>query len=201
MVYVFKVGVRYNNINVISSARLKCDDLFYAFKHPIYCKVEYIDLMNRVLSDKGVKELRGKYMFFSTTTLIDKSQGGVFTLDGKVKVQKLLTPKGLMKAKTWRTLSRALCTFDEVYSNVSSKLKLWDPDMQHLVNLPNEIITWRVELLSSKYSSSSNYSSVPRNIYGEFLSDDLNDFVDNVISKRKNVWDTIEKRKNNYYWC
>ena len=73
--------------------------------------------------------------------------------------------------------------------------------MQHLVNLPNEIITWRVELLSSKYFSSSNYCSVPTNIYGEILPDDLNDFVDNVISKRKNVWDTIEKRKNNYYWC
>ena len=73
--------------------------------------------------------------------------------------------------------------------------------MQHLVNLPNEIITWRVEVLSSKYFSSSNYCSVPTNIYGEILPDDLNDFVDNVISKRKNVWDTIEKRKNNYYWC
>ena len=73
--------------------------------------------------------------------------------------------------------------------------------MQHLVNLPNEIITWRVELLSSKYFSSSNYCSVPTNIYGEILPDDLNDFVDNVISKRKNVWDTIEERKNNYYWC
>ena len=42
-------------------------------------------------------------------------------------------------------------------------------------------------MLSSKYLSSSNYSSVPRNIYGEFLSDDLNDFLDNVISKRTKV--------------
>ena len=49
-----------------------------------------------------------------------KSQGGDFVLEGKVKRQKLLAPKGSIKAETWRTLSRALDTFDEVYSNVSS---------------------------------------------------------------------------------
>ena len=88
---------------------------------------------------------------------------------------------------------KRLGTFDEVYSNVSFELKLWDIDMQHPVNLQNEIITGRVVLLSLKYLSSPNYSSVPTDIYGEFLSDDLTDFVDNVISKRKKVWDTIEK--------
>ena len=55
-------------------------------------------------------------------------------------------------------------------------------------------------MLSSKYLSSSNYSCVPRNIYGEFLSDDLNYFLDNVISEPKKVWDTIEEKQNNYYW-
>ena len=49
-------------------------------------------------------------------------------------------------------------------------------------------------MLSSKYLSSSNYSSVSRNIYGEFLSDDLNYFLDNVISEPKKVWDTIEEK-------
>ena len=52
--YVFKVGVRYNNINLIKSARLKFDDLVYAFKHPIYHKVEYRDLKNRVSWQKYV---------------------------------------------------------------------------------------------------------------------------------------------------
>ena len=61
-IYVFKVGVRYNDINLINSARLKFDDLFYAFKHPIYREVEYRDLKNRVLYDKEVKELRDKNM-------------------------------------------------------------------------------------------------------------------------------------------
>ena len=44
VIYIFKVGVRYNDSNLINSARLKFDDLFYAFKHPIYHEVEYRDL-------------------------------------------------------------------------------------------------------------------------------------------------------------
>ena len=50
-------------------------------------------------------------------------------------------------------------------------------------------------LPSSEYFSSPNYSSVPANIYGEFLSEDLDDFVDNFISGGEEVWDTIEKGK------
>ena len=46
-----------------------------------------------------------------------------------------------MKAETWRILSRALDAFDEVYSNISTKLKLGDPDMQQSVNFQKEIIT------------------------------------------------------------
>ena len=66
--------------------------------------------------------------------------------------------------------------------------------MQQSVNLQNEIITWRAVLQSSKFLSSPNYSSVPKSISGEFLFDDLNDFVD-VVSKCKKVWDMIEKGK------
>ena len=40
-IYVFRVGVRYNDSNLINSARLKFDDLFYAFKHPSYREVDY----------------------------------------------------------------------------------------------------------------------------------------------------------------
>ena len=80
-------------------------------------------------------------MSFSTTILMGKSQGGDFVLEGKVKQQKLLSPKGSIKVETWHILSRALDTFDEVYSSVSSKLKLEAFDMKQSVNLQNEIIT------------------------------------------------------------
>ena len=98
--YVFKADVRHSDSNLINSARLKFHDLFYAFKRPIYREIECRDLKNRVLYDKEVKELRDKNMSFSITTLMGKSQGGDFVLEGKVKRQKLLAPKGSMKAKT-----------------------------------------------------------------------------------------------------
>ena len=44
-----------------------------------------------------MKELRDKNMSFSTTTLMGKSQGGDFVLEGKVKWQKLVSPKGSPK--------------------------------------------------------------------------------------------------------
>ena len=68
-----------------------------------------------------------------------------------------------MKAETWRILSRALDTFEEVYSNVSSKLKLQDPDIQQSVNFQKEIVTCRAVLRSPNCSSSPYYSSVPKN--------------------------------------
>ena len=98
-----------------------------------------------------------------------KSQGCDLVLEGKVKRQKPLAP-GSIEAETWRTLSRALDTFDEVYSNVSSKLKLRDPHIQQSVNLQNEIITWRAVLRSSNYLSSPNYSSVSKNMENFFLT-------------------------------
>ena len=46
VIYIFKVGARHNDINLINSARFKFDDFF------IYREVAYRDLKNRVLYDK-----------------------------------------------------------------------------------------------------------------------------------------------------
>ena len=47
-------------INLNNSVRLKFNDLFYAFKHPIYNEIEYRDSRNRALYEKEVKELCDK---------------------------------------------------------------------------------------------------------------------------------------------
>ena len=55
------------------------------------------DLKNRVsyLAEiKEIKAYRDKHMSYSTSTLNNKSQGGDFILEGKVKRQKLIAPKG-----------------------------------------------------------------------------------------------------------
>ena len=49
-------------------------------------------------------------------------------LEEKVKRQKLLAPKGPITSSTWRTISRSLDEFDEIYSAVSAFLHLKDPD-------------------------------------------------------------------------
>ena len=64
MVYVFKVGVKFNDINLINSASLKFDYLFMLSSTRFIAR-EDINLMNRALSDK---ELCGKCMLFSKTT-------------------------------------------------------------------------------------------------------------------------------------
>ena len=92
-VYLFKIGVRHNDESLISSGRYKFDDLFYAFH-----------LKNCVLYPTEVRALRDKNMSYSCTTQKGESQGGDFILEGKVKRQKLIAPKGPIKGDMWKIL-------------------------------------------------------------------------------------------------
>ena len=126
--YFYKIGVRHNDVELINASRMKFMDLFFAFNHPIYREVEYRDLKNRVSYPPDIRSLRDRNMSYSTSTLIGKSKGGDFMLEEKVKRQKLLAPKGPITSSTWRTISRSLDEFDEIYSAVSAFLHLKDPD-------------------------------------------------------------------------
>ena len=35
-IYIFKIGVRYNDVELIDAAKHTFNDLFYTFNHPIY---------------------------------------------------------------------------------------------------------------------------------------------------------------------
>ena len=195
-IYLFKIGVRHNDVHLINASCLKFDDLFYVFNHPIYREIEYRDLRNRVMYPKEVRRIRDSNMSFSTTTLPGKSQGGDFILEGKVKRQKLIAPKGPVKGETWKVLSRSLDGFDEIYSSVSEKLKLRDPDATRNVDLGGEIITWRAVLRSSEYLLKGNFSGTSKNIYGESLSEDMANLSQNASNKRKTFWQIIESGEN-----
>ena len=92
--YFFKVGVRNNDSKLINAACLKFDALFYVFNHPIYREVEYRDVRNRCLYPEEVRAVRDKNMSFNEGKNKGKSQCGDFILEGNVKRQKLLAPKG-----------------------------------------------------------------------------------------------------------
>ena len=84
-VYLFKTGVRANDVSMIDASRMKFSGLFYAFNHPYYREVEYRDLKNRMSYREEIKSYRDKHMSYSSSTLMKKSQGGDFILEGKVK--------------------------------------------------------------------------------------------------------------------
>ena len=60
--YIFKNGVRASDVNAINAGRLKFDDLFHAFNHPIYGEVVYRDLRNRFSYPTHVHLLRDANM-------------------------------------------------------------------------------------------------------------------------------------------
>ena len=93
-IYLFKTGVRANNVKMIDAARTKFANLFYAFNHPYYREVEYRDLKNRLAYRDEIKSYRDKHMSYSKNSLKNKSEGGDFILEGKVQRQKLIAPKG-----------------------------------------------------------------------------------------------------------
>ena len=58
-------------------------DLFYAFKYPIYRKVGYRDLCNKVIYPNEVYKLLSENITFSSSNNPGKCQGGDFVLEVK----------------------------------------------------------------------------------------------------------------------
>ena len=56
-IYLLKIGVRCNDVEMINAARFKFADLLYAFMHTIYREVEYRDIKNRVLYHEKVRRI------------------------------------------------------------------------------------------------------------------------------------------------
>ena len=74
--------------------------MFYAFNHPIYHEVEYRELKNKVIQPEEVKNILNENTKFSATDITGKCQGGDFILEGKIKKQKNIAPKGAVAANT-----------------------------------------------------------------------------------------------------
>ena len=89
-----------------------------------------------------------------------------------------------MKSATWKEISRCPDEFDEIYSNVSRKLKLTDPDAAKVTNLGGEILAWRAVLRDSNLLKDFNFSNKPKSIYGEELSADMANLTSKAKDKR-----------------
>ena len=133
-------------------------------------------------------------MLYSTTKVPLKRQGADFILDEKVKCQKLITPKGLIKEAIWQTLLRSLDNFCLIYNSAADKLGLLNDEKERLIDLSKEIITLGAVLHSSKYLSNANYNNLPENILKEILSEDMANFSARVKEKRECIWKLIEEQ-------
>ena len=118
-IYAQRLGDRNNDVYVSDAGRYAFIDWFYCFKHPIYREIEYRDLRNKALYPEEVKRQRSKNLSFSSTNIDARNQGGDFLLEQKVKRQKMLAPKGVVKKETWQCISRSVDDIDVVCQNAS----------------------------------------------------------------------------------
>lgn len=63
-------------------------------------------------------------MLFSNFKLKGEFQGGNILLQGNLKRQKPIAPKGSVISEMWKILPRSLDELDEIYTPVSTSLKL-----------------------------------------------------------------------------
>ena len=182
-IYIQRVSDRNNDVTVSNAGRYKFFDLFFAFKHPIYREVEYRKFRNKILYPDCINNLLENNMTFSTNETDSKCQGGEFMLKEKIKSQKVLAPKGVIKSKTWQRISHSIDKVEDIVNNAKTKLGISSLALARNILLQKGIIEWQAILTISSFISNTRCTSV-RNIYGEKLSDDIIDFA-NVSNKRK----------------
>ena len=124
-IYIQRIGNRNNDFTVSSAGRYKFFDLFYAFNHSIYCKVEYRELKNKVIYPEEIKNVLNENITFSATDITGKCQEGDFILEGKIKKQKNIAPKGAVTAKTWQKILCSIDIVDDIVEN-ASQLGIFD---------------------------------------------------------------------------
>ena len=90
-------------------------------------------------------------MTFSATDIIGKCQGGDFKLEGKIKKQKNIAPKGAVTAKTWQKISRSIDRVDDIVENAKSQLGIFDIPLSRNILLTKEISEWRAVLRLSGF--------------------------------------------------
>ena len=187
-IYAQRVGDRNNDIHVSDAGRYAFIDWFYGFKHPIYREIQYQDLRNKALYPEEVKRQRSKNFSFSSTDIDARNQGGDFLLEQKVKRQKMLAPKGVVKKETWKCVSRSVDDVDVVCKNTFQFLQILDNTRSRSILLSPEIKEWTVILRDSEYLFQENGNSIVHNINGEELNEELSDLSINLTEKHKKFW-------------
>ena len=175
---------------MLDSGRMKFLPFFYAFNHPIYQEVEYRDLQYRVSYPGNIYEFMKSNSCFSTSTDLNH-QGGDFCLENKIKRHKMVAPKGIINNNIWRTISRGLDKIEKIQHHGEQMVGAGNSNRYTDTELYHEIVTWRAVLRSSGMLQKDEEEGIIKNIYGELLSPDSDDFTCKLESKMQEYWDIV----------
>ena len=106
----------------------------------------------------------------------------------KLNRQKLIAPKGRVSLQMWKTLSRGLDEIELIYKNASGMLDLRHEERYRDDDLYDEIVTWRAALRSSSMLEKSGAEHMIKNIHGESLTMELDDFTIKTLLKMETYW-------------
>ena len=182
-IYKQRIGDQNNDFTVSNAGRYEFFYLFYAFNHPIYHKVEYRGLKNKVIYPEEIKNIFNENITFSATDITGKCLGGDFILEGKIKKQKNIACKGAVTAKTWQKIWHSIERVDDIVENTKSQLGIFDIPLSRNILLTREISEWQAVLCLSSFLNGEK-NTVITNIYNKKLSNDLVDFTNTVSEKR-----------------
>ena len=190
-IYAQKIGIRCNDALLTESARLKFMPMFYSFNHPTYQEIEYRDLENRVLYPKVLLQFIRDNTSFTTCERDLDHQGADFCLEGKIKKQKMMAPKGPVSCETWRRISRSVDKVEALQKHVNEMLGRIYKDEYRKVDIYDEICKWRAVLRLSQMINKTEEKGVILNIYDEPLSSDLEDLTSVLNEKMELYWERV----------
>ena len=100
----------------------------------------------------------------------------------------MLCPKGNPDEKVWEKVSGAVDDVDEILENSGPLSDILEKDRKRIINLTEEIMSWRCYLRESQYLINAKFFSIPLSINGKFLTDDMVNFTLKAKQLRKNFW-------------
>ena len=186
-IYAQKVGVRCNDSSLIDAARFKFMPMFYGFDHPIYQEIEYRDLQLKARCPPPIAQFIRDNASFTTNSQLDH-QGGDFCLEGKIKRQKMMAPKGDISKETWQRIGRSVDKMEKIQLHLNETLGNVYDDKERKIDIYDEICKWRAVLRHSKIIDSFDEEGLIKNIYNEPLSHDLDDFIETLTNQMSIYW-------------
>ena len=104
----------------------------------------------------------------------------------------MLASKGVDTEKMWKDVARSLDDIDETSKGLNEKFKLHGIQGDRNTNISFEILRWRGLLCHTGYLMEHQNENLSYNIYGEPLSPDIINILENAKVKMKEYYKIME---------